>query len=145
MRSPRDFDAWVIAYAGAAGQGYVGQLANGARIGASSVDVVNGWVDLETPYVLASGYVITPQGQVARPMMLFPVEMLVGSLTLRVHYNALLRLRDLDGADFTALSRSLEPAIEQAEALRSAVQSQRSGILLAPAGAKLPPMMPRRE
>lgn len=125
-----DLRQWVIAYAGSAGQGYVGRSVDGPRGG--------GEIDLETPYVLASGYVVTPQGQLARPMMLFPLELLVSSVPLRVHYDALLRLRDLDDADFKALETPLRAGIEQAEAMRASIRSQRSGVVLAPAGTKLP-------
>jgi len=131
-----DLRAWVIAYAGAAGQGYVGKLRDGVSHGLSPVDVIEGFVDLESPYVLASGYVATPQRQLLRPMMLFPLELFVSSPSLRVHYNALLRLRDLENADFDALAETLLAGIEQAEGMRASIRSQRSGIVLAPAGAK---------
>lgn len=130
-----DLRQWVIAYAGSAGQGYVGRIGEDKTHSAYLNSVM-----LETPYILASGYVVTPQGQLARPMMLFPLELLVSPVPMRVHYDALLRLRDLDDADFKALEVPLRAGIEQAEGMRAAIRSQRSGVVLAPAGVKLPPM-----
>jgi hypothetical protein len=134
-----DLRAWVIAYAGAAGQGYVGKPV----IGFGRLAGADGVLDLETPYVLSSGYVVTPQRQLVRPLMLFPLELLVTAPPLRVHYSALLRLAELDADDFNAVAEPLLVSIEQAEGMRASVRSQRSGVVLAPAGAKLPPMPAR--
>lgn len=127
-----DLRQWVIAYAGSAGQGYVGRPV-------PATDDLRS-IKLDMPYVLASGYVVTPQGQLARPHMLFPLELLVSPPTLIVNYDAIIYLAHLDDADFKAIESPLRAGIEQAEAMRAAIRSQRSGVVLAPAGVKLPPM-----
>jgi hypothetical protein len=125
-----DLREWVIAYAGSAGQGYVGRPQS----------VGEGEVVLSTPYVLSSGYLVggTPQAkQIARPYILFPLELVVAPTKLVVRYAALLWLRDLDAADFKQVARSLVAAIEEAESMRAGIKAQRSGIVLAPTGLKV--------
>lgn len=59
-----DLRAWVIAYTGPAGQGFVGKISEVSRW-----NQVEGAITLDTPYVLASGYIIAgtvQQKQLAR-------------------------------------------------------------------------------
>jgi len=134
-----DLREWVIAYAGSAGQGYVGKPAANRPDGAHW-DQVSNAITLDTPYVLASGYLVggsAQHKQIARPYILFPLELLVTPPALRVHYTALLWLSALDLADFKTVARSLVSAIEEAESMRAGIKSQRSGIVLAPTGLKV--------
>lgn len=126
------YRAWVIAYAGSIGQGYVGTLSDG-----SLWNQVANAITITKPYVIASGYIVTPRGEFARPLSLFPFELLVAAPSIRVHYHALLLLRDLEPDDFLSKARELDAAVRNAEQMREGVRSSRSGILVPPKGLKV--------
>lgn len=134
MTTLADLRSWVIAYAGSVGQGYVG------RHKECRVDGTDDTTTILEPWVITSGYLMTPQKQIARPYVVFPLEMMVmpiPSLTIRHH--ARIFLADLDEGDFAEIAGHLLAAVHEAERMRVAIKSQRSGLVLAPADTKLPP------
>lgn len=120
--------SWVIAYTSLS-EGYFGrQRAEGP----------SGEIRLSPVYALLGGYQVSPQGA-ARAMILTPVEMLADLTEVRVRPVSTLYLAQLSDADLRQLGTNLLKNIEVAESMRTAIRSQRAGIVLAPAGLKLPP------
>jgi hypothetical protein len=122
------FRNWAIALLDVA-QGFAGEV----------VEESPGVVTFEPAYAFLGPYQVGPQG-VGRIRVLVPVEMQVGIMRLEIRYSALIRFANLAAADYTELAGQFEKLVEAAESLRSNTRTQRSGLVLAPAGAKLPPM-----
>lgn len=79
------------------------------------------------------------QGSAARPKFILPLEMLVSAETIELPPCPVVWVGSWDDADRDDLLKG----IAAAESLRAKLAAARSGITLAPAGTKLPPM-PRR-
>jgi hypothetical protein len=129
-----DFRKWAIALLDVS-QGYAGELVE------AESDIHHGRVVLESAFAYLGGYQVTPQG-VGRMRVLVPIEMQVGLTRITTHCSTLIRFVDLEPADFRELSTMFATLVEAAEGLRDGTRTRRSGLVLAPAGAKLPPMMP---
>jgi hypothetical protein len=127
-----DLRTWVLAYVDTT-QGYVGHPRD---------DTGDGRVRLQRPYTFVGSYKLSPQG-VGRDLVLFPVELMVGIDLLEVWPRALLRLGELAQGDFNELGGAILQGITNADAMREAVRTRRSGIMLAPPSLKLPDLKVR--
>lgn len=122
---------WTIALVDHA-QGYVGK-----RIGD-----IGGRVTLDPAYTLVGGYQLSGQGA-ARMRGLLPIEMLADITRITVSYSVVHHLDELSDADFADVAEQILKGVAIAEELRKAIRAQRSGVVLAPAGAKLPTIVPK--
>lgn len=120
---------WSILYT-SVGEGYIGsaRCTEGMTYSVSPV------------YVMVGGYQVE-SGRVMRQLMTFPVEMLADQTSLDVAPSAVLHLCELSDADFAILRPLLLRALGIAEECRANTRAVRSGIVMAPVGAKLPPSL----
>jgi hypothetical protein len=128
-----ELEDYAIAYVDLS-QGYVGRLV--------SYDHMRRVADLDDAWVLVGGYQLGQQGA-GRMRACLPIEMLTDLKRIQVGYSTLLVLDELSDADFREIATGLKKSIAIAEELRASVRTQRSGLVLAPAGTKLPPITPR--
>lgn len=121
--------------------GYIGRPIDGDDTGGHGGGT---WVTLRPAWVFFGGYNMqgdprTGQMNVGRQLAVLPIEMWCDVHEKRTRYLSLERLSAMSEGDFHALGKQLVGMLAQASQLRENLRAQRSGLVMAMPGVKLPP------
>ena len=124
--------------------GFVGHVAQEYRLH-DNVECLPDTVILERSYPFIGGYALpqNERGQILsinRLLLLAPDEFFEKPIRRAVRPVSMIRMSDLDEANFEFMGLKLLQGMKIAENVRAADRAARSGLVMANAGTKLPPL-----